>query len=86
MLNSAGCYIAIAVAMVVGIWMLRSFNSILTALLARLGMDILDLVVGLQTGIIIDVTGIVQSFLMFLLPNLISIWFLFRFRKAGLSA
>ncbi len=81
MLNSAGRYIALAVALTTGIWIFRTFSSILTALLTRLSMDTLDLIAGLQTGIITDATGVLQSFVMFLLPNLISIWFLFRYRK-----
>ena len=81
MLNSAGRYVALAVAMIFGIWIFRSFSSILTVLLARLVMDILDLVAGLQAGIIVDATGVVQSFLMFLLPNLISIWLLLKYKK-----
>jgi hypothetical protein len=81
LLNSAGRYIALAVAMILGIWIFRTFSAILTVLLARLVMDILDLVAGLQAGIIVDATGVVQSFLMFLLPNLISIWLLYRFKR-----
>ena len=80
-LNSAGRYIALAIAMVVGIWIFRTYSAILTVLLARLGMDILDLVAGLQTGIIVDTTGVFQSFLMFLLPNIISIWFLMKYKN-----
>ena len=81
MLNSAGRYIAIAIAMVLGIWVFRTYHSILTALIARLSMDVLDLVVGLQTDIIQDFSGVIQSFLMFLLPGIISIYFLVRFRR-----
>ncbi|MEM6629076.1 MAG: hypothetical protein AAF694_05365 [Bacteroidota bacterium] len=81
MLNSAGRYIALAIALIFGIWVFRSFFSILTALLARLGMDVLDLIVGLKTEIIADFTGVIQSFLMFLLPNIISIWLLIRFKN-----
>ena len=81
MLNSAGRFMALGVAMILGIWVFRTFSSILTVLAARLSMDILDLFAGIQTGIIADATGIVQSFLMFLLPNIISIWFLIRFRN-----
>lgn len=84
MLNSAGRYIALAVAMVLGIWVFRSFSAIMTALLARLAMDVLDLVAGLQAGVITDITGVFQSFMMFLLPNLISIWLLIRFRNRGM--
>ena len=81
MLNSAGRYAAVATAMLIGIWILRTFSAMLTALLARLVMDILDLYAGIQAGVITEATGILQSFLMFLLPGLISIWFLFRFRS-----
>ncbi len=81
MLNSAGRYIALAAAMIAGIWIFRTFSSILTALFARFVMDILDLIAGLQAGIIADSTGVIQSFIMFLLPNLISIWLLFRFKN-----
>ncbi|MEM9272459.1 MAG: hypothetical protein AAGA80_05775 [Cyanobacteria bacterium P01_F01_bin.143] len=81
MLNSAGRYLAILVAMIVGIWVFRTFSSIMTALLVRLSMDIMDLVAGLQSGVIVDTTGVIQSFIMFLLPNLISIWLLLKFRK-----
>lgn len=86
MLNSAGRYIALGVAMVLGIWIFRSYSSILTALIARLSMDVLDLVAGLQAGIITDATGVIQSFLMFLLPNLISIWFLIRIKNRSTSS
>ncbi|MEM9718906.1 MAG: hypothetical protein AAGA10_06655 [Bacteroidota bacterium] len=81
MLNSAGRYIALAIALIFGIGVFRSFFSILTALLAKLGMDVLDLIVGLKTEIIADFTGVIQSFLMFLLPNIISIWLLIRFKN-----
>ncbi|MEM6804215.1 MAG: hypothetical protein AAF696_22615 [Bacteroidota bacterium] len=81
MLNSAGRYVALAVAMLVGIWLIRSFGSMLTALLARLSMDILDLWAGLSTGVIQDSMGVLQSFLMFLLPNLIAIGLLFRYKN-----
>ncbi|MEO0571745.1 MAG: hypothetical protein AAF039_08570 [Bacteroidota bacterium] len=79
MLNSGGRYVALAMAMLLGIWVFRTYRAILIALLARLTMDVLDLYAGLQTGIIADITGVVQSFLMFLLPNLISILLLIRF-------
>ena len=85
MLNSAGRYLALAVAMVVGIWIFRTFHSILTALLARLSMDIMDLVAGIQVGVISDFSGVLQSFLMFLLPNLIAIWFLQKATKKAIT-
>jgi len=67
-LNSAGRYLALAAAMIAGIWVLRTFGAILTALVGRLSMDIVDLWAGIQTGIIFDDAGILQSLLMFLLP------------------
>ena len=81
MLNSAGRYVALAITMILGIWIFRTFSSLLLALLTRLSMDVLDLIAGLQTGVIIDVMGVVQSFLMFLIPNLVSIYFLIKFRN-----
>ncbi|MEM9675658.1 MAG: hypothetical protein AAF992_23910, partial [Bacteroidota bacterium] len=78
LLNSASRYVAIAVGMVVGVWIFRTFHSILTALIVRLTMDILDLYSGLQAGVIESVDGIFQSAFMFLLPNLISIFLLIR--------
>lgn len=80
LLNSAGRYLALAVTMVLGIWVFRTFSTTLTALVARFSMDIVDLWAGIQTGMILNAEGILQSFLMFLLPNLISLWLLFRFR------
>lgn len=79
MLNSAARYIAIGVAMIVGIWVFRTFESIITALLARLIMDVLDLAAGLITGLITDGFGIAQSFGLFIGPNLfalVSLWVL----------
>ena len=81
MLNSASRYVAIALGMVIGIWIFRTYSSILTALVIRFVMDILDLYAGLQSGVIEDSTGIFQSFLMFLLPNLIAIFTLSRLTK-----
>ena len=69
MLNSAARYVAIGVAMILGVWVFRTFASILTALCARLAMDLLDLVAGLQAGLISDWTGLAQSMALFLAPN-----------------
>ena len=80
MLNSASRYVAIAVGMILGIWVFRTFHSILTVLLIRLVMDLLDLYSGLAAGLIDDSAGIVQSFIMFILPNLFAIVMLLRLR------
>ena len=81
MLNSAARYVAISVAMILGIWWFRTYYSILTALFARLTMDLLDLYAGIQADIIQDFTGVLQSFLMFLLPNLITMFLLMKWEK-----
>ena len=81
LLNSASRYVAIALGMVVGIWIFRTFHSILTVLIIRLAMDLLDLYSGLQADVIEGAGGILQSALMFLLPNLISILLLIRSAK-----
>ena len=76
--NSAARYLGIALALVIGIWLLSTPEAAFTALAARLLMDVLDWVAGLQTGILEKpVTGSIQSFLMFVGPNLLTIVLLF---------
>ena len=84
MLNSAGRYMALGVAMILGVWVFRTYHAILTVLIARLTMDLVDLAAGLQTGIIEDLSGILQSFFMFILPNLLTLFLLVRFQKRHL--
>ena len=81
LLNSASRYVAIAVAMVLGIWVFRTFQTIMMALIVRLTMDALDLYSGLQAGVIESVSGVFQSAVMFLFPSLISIFLLVRSAK-----
>ena len=81
MLNSAGRYVALGIAMILGIWVLRTYHTIITVLIARLVMDIIDLSAGIKTDIIEDINGVLQSFLMFLLPNIITIVLLLRFNQ-----
>ena len=76
MINSAARYFAIGIGMALGIFVFRTFSSILTALAVRFTMDILDLYAGLKTGLILDASGVIQSFLMFLLPCLLAIFLL----------
>lgn len=76
--NSAARYLGIALALIIGVWLVRTPTAALTALAARLLMDILDWVAGLQTGILDKpLTGSLQSFLMFVGPGLVSIILLF---------
>jgi len=81
MLNSASRYVAIAIGMIVGIWVFKTFHSILTALIIRLTMDLLDLYSGLQAEIIQYPSGVIQSIGMFILPNAISILLLIRINQ-----
>ncbi|WP_462252497.1 hypothetical protein [Ekhidna sp.] len=85
MLNSASRYVAIGVGMIIGIWIFRTYSSILTVLIIRFVMDVLDLYSGLQADIIQDISGVVQSLLMFLIPNLLAIISLFRLNKKLLT-
>lgn len=83
MLNSASRYLAIGVGMILGIWVFRTFHSILTALLIRLAMDLGDLYSGFAGGLIQDFSGLFQCFIMFLLPNIFAIATLRRFEKSN---
>ena len=83
MLNSASRYVAIAVGMIFGIWIFRTFHSILLALIVRLVMDLLDLYSGLEAGVIEDLAGVVQSMLMFIGPNIISMAILLKLKEKG---
>ncbi len=78
LLNSAARYFAIAVGMVLGIWVFRTFHSILLALIIRLIMDVLDLYAGIEAGVITDFGGVLNSLLMFIIPNVISMILLVR--------
>lgn len=81
LLNSAGRYIALAVALILGVWVFRTYHSTLTALLARFTMDLMDVWAGYQSGVLTDVTGVVQSMALFLLPNLVSLYFLWYYYR-----
>ncbi len=81
LLNSAARYVAIAVGMVVGIWLFRTFEAILTALLVRLSMDLLDLYSGLRADIIDNAAGVAQAFALFLIPNSFAIGTLLWIRR-----
>ncbi len=77
--TSASRYLGIAVGMILGIWVFRTPKSILTALLARLMMDIFDTVAGFRTGMLSpDLVGFLQPFIMFLGPNLFTIFYIWR--------
>ena len=53
----------------------------MTALIIRLTMDILDLYAGLTSGLIDHPIGVIQSMLMFILPNLFAIASLIQLKK-----
>ena len=67
--NSAARYLGIAAALILGIWVFQTSEAVLTALIARLAMDALDLIAGLQTGLLEKpIPGAIQSSGMFLAP------------------
>lgn len=82
MLNSAARYVAIALNMIVGIWIFSTYHSILTALLTRLTMDLLDLYAGYEAGILEGITAVIQPFIMFIGPGIISILLLIRYKNS----
>lgn len=76
--NSAARYLGITAALIVGVFLFRTPEAIVTALVARFVMDVFDLVAGLQTGLLEKpVTGIMQSVAMFLAPNAIALILMF---------
>lgn len=76
--SSAARYLGIAAALVVGVFLVDAVAAAATALIARLTMDVLDLVGGLQTRQFDNVpVGIAQSVTMFIAPGVISlVWLL----------
>jgi len=81
--TSASRYVALAVALWLGVWILRTPETMFVALLARFSMDVLDTVAGLRTGLLEPtVTGFAQPLLMFLAPALVTlVWLGRRIRR-----
>lgn len=77
--NSGARYLGIAAALIVGIFVLDSAAAAVTALTARLVMDVGDVVAGIRTDQFDNVAvGLAQSAAMFLLPSIVSIVWLLR--------
>ncbi|MEM9653252.1 MAG: hypothetical protein AAGA65_14225 [Actinomycetota bacterium] len=77
--NSGARYLGIAVALAVGVFVLNSAAAAATALLARLTMDVLDVVAALRTDQFDNVAlGMVQSAILFLIPGSVSLLWLWR--------
>ena len=77
--NSGARYLGIAAALIVGIFVVNSAAAALTALTARLVMDVGDVVAGIRTDQFDNVgVGVAQSAAMFLAPSVISIVWLWR--------
>ncbi|MEM9564588.1 MAG: hypothetical protein AAGA93_18350 [Actinomycetota bacterium] len=76
--SSAARYLGIGAALVVGVFLVDAVAAAATALLARLVMDVLDLVAGVQTRQFESLaTGVAQSTVMFIGPGLASlVWLL----------
>lgn len=75
--SSAARYLGIGIALLVGVFLVDAVAAAAVALLARLTMDVLDLVAGMQTRQFDNlVTGIAQSTAMFLAPSIVSLLWL----------
>ena len=72
-------YVGIAAGLWLALFLFRTEKAILTMLIVRLIMDVLDTIVGFQTGMMaLNITNLLTPFVMFLAPNLFSIWYLYR--------
>lgn len=79
LVNSGARYLGVAAALLVGVFVLDSAAAALTALVARLVMDVGDVIGGITTDQFDDVAlGIAQSAILFLIPTTVSIVWLFR--------
>ncbi len=75
--SSAARYLGIAAALAIGIFAVDSVAAAATALIARLVMDVGDLVGGVQTNQFENVaTGVAQSLTMFILPGVVALGWL----------
>ncbi|MEM7342066.1 MAG: hypothetical protein AAF467_25725 [Actinomycetota bacterium] len=77
--NSGARYLGVAAALVVGVFVVDSAAAALAALCARLVMDVGDVIAGLSTEQFDNVAlGLGQSAVLFLIPGLVSIVWLWR--------
>ncbi|MEM9131230.1 MAG: hypothetical protein AAF962_27385 [Actinomycetota bacterium] len=82
--NSGARYLGVAAALVVGVFLLDSAAAAATALLARLTMDVGDVIAGLRTDQFDNVPlGITQSAILFLIPSVASLVWLWRSTRGG---
>ncbi|MEM7799612.1 MAG: hypothetical protein AAF633_10515, partial [Chloroflexota bacterium] len=57
--------------------MLKTEKAILTMLVVRLVMDVLDTLAGFQSGLLaLTAVNLLSPAVMFLIPNIFSIWYL----------
>ena len=81
--NSGARYLGVAAALLVGVFLLDSAAAALAGLLARLVMDVGDVVAGLRTEQFDNIAlGLVQSAVLFLIPTTVSIIWLWRAHRA----
>ncbi len=80
--NSGARYLGVAAALVVGVFLVDSAAA-MTALAARLTMDVLDLIAGVRTDQLDNVAaGIAQSAVLFLVPTIASMVWLWRANRS----
>ena len=79
--NSGARYLGIATALWVGI-LFRTAPALLTALSARLTMDLLDLTAGIRTGLLDPpLSGIIQGIIMFIIPATMGIYLIIGYAR-----
>lgn len=79
LVNSGARYFGVAAALVVGVLVLDSAAAAVTALAARLVMDVGDVIGGLATDQFDNVAlGLVQSAILFFIPTVVSMVWLWR--------
>ncbi|MEM7272407.1 MAG: hypothetical protein AAF547_04945 [Actinomycetota bacterium] len=82
--NSGARYLGIAVALIVGVFVIDSTAAAATALAARLTMDVLDVVAGIRTEQFDNIAvGLAQSAALFLIPGVVSLTWLWRGHTTG---
>ena len=85
LMNSGARYLGIAAALLLALW-LRHPVAVITALAARLVMDLGDVAAGLRAGLLDPLwAGLAQSAAMFLIPGALGLWLALRWRaRTGL--
>lgn len=86
LVNSGARYLGVAAALVVGVFIFDSAAAALTALTARLVMDVGDVIGGITTDQFDNIpVGLAQSTILFFAPTITSIVWLWRAQQADIG-